>query len=277
MILTSPTCKLALGTFAAPDSGALGNQATGQLHLGAELIPDLSDCTKVMAARITIGATSTTGQVTVDTADGSMTVGTAGTRQVETVAVTAAAGCTAAGNLTVTLTSAVVTGSPLAVTVPLTTTAHTTATLIAAAIAAALNARSAVTDWFTVAATGVYVILTSRFPAANDGTLALAITAGLGVSAATSTDTTAGVAGAMVGEGGTADAFGGSQAMTTARAVMVRNSGPGAVTAVSGSGLTVLPPVLAGKAVLWETATNDLTFSFQGSAVAIMDVLIFGK
>lgn len=113
------------------------------------------------------------------------------TTQVETATVVAGAGCTANGNLALTITGAAITGSPLAVSVALTTEAHTSATLIAAAIRTAL-AISAITTRYTVGGTGAAVTLTSKVPQANDGSLNIAIAAGLGVEAAISASTTPG-------------------------------------------------------------------------------------
>jgi len=137
----------------------------------------------------------------------------AGTAQVETATVTAASGATSSGNLTVTVTAAGMTGSPKAITVALTTTAHTTATLIATAIAATLNADTAYSALFT-ATTSTNTVITTRNASslgilpADDATLNVAIAAGLGVSAAASSaNTTAGVAssGANISDGDAKD------------------------------------------------------------------------
>lgn len=114
------------------------------------------------------------------------------TVQVETATVVAASGCTANGNLVVTITGSAISGSPLAVPVALTTAAHTSASLIAAAIRTAL-AIAAITTRYTVGGSGAAVTLTSKVPQANDGTLNIAIAAGLGVDVAgTSASTTPG-------------------------------------------------------------------------------------
>jgi hypothetical protein len=123
----------------------------------------------------------------------------AGVAQVETATVVAASGATSNGTVALVLTSAAVAGSPLTVTVPV-TTASNTATLVAAVLAAGLAANAAVASRFTVTSSAATIILTRRpampnvFPP-NDETLKLAIPAGLGITAAdTSADTTAGVA-----------------------------------------------------------------------------------
>lgn len=121
----------------------------------------------------------------------------AGTQQVETATVVAAAGATSNGDLTVTLTAAGKEGWPLTVEVPV-TTADDSATKVATAIKAALNAIPSVTMTFTVGGTGATVTLTRNAPAANDATLNIAIAGELGVTAAASSaNTTAGVATVM--------------------------------------------------------------------------------
>jgi len=110
--------------------------------------------------------------------------------------------------MTLVLTSAGMTGSPLNIPVALTTTEHTTESLIATAARTALAAVTVVAERFTVGGTGADITLarkgTSNFTVvdgtlpiypANDATLNLAIPSGLGITAApTSTNTTAGVA-----------------------------------------------------------------------------------
>jgi len=130
----------------------------------------------------------------------------AGTAQVETATITASSGATSAGNMVLVLTSAGMTGSPLNVTVAL-TTAMNTAALVAAAARTALEAVTVVAERFTIGGTSASITLTRKptstftvpggtlnlYPA-NDATLNLAIPSGLGVTAApTSTNTTAGV------------------------------------------------------------------------------------
>lgn len=130
----------------------------------------------------------------------------AGTAQVETATITAASGATSAGNMVLVLTSAGMTGSPLNITVAL-TTAMNTAALVAAAARTALEAVTVVAERFTIGGTSASITLTRKptstftvpggtlnlYPA-NDATLNLAIPSGLGITAApTSTNTTPGV------------------------------------------------------------------------------------
>lgn len=133
--------------------------------------------------------------LTLDLSTGVVTGTVAGTNQVETATIVAAAGATTAGNLNVTVTSALVTGSPLLVPVALLLT-DDTAGKVATKVRAALTATAAITAHYTVGGTGADYTLTAIEKAANDSTLNLAHANGTsaGITAApTSTDTTAGV------------------------------------------------------------------------------------
>jgi hypothetical protein len=135
--------------------------------------------------------------LTLDAESGAVTGAVAGTAQVETATIVAASGATTAGNLNVTVTSTLVTGSPLVIPVALLLT-DDTAAKVATKVRAALNATAAITDHYTVGGTGAdYSLTTSAINhAANDSTLNLAhandTSAGI-TTATTSTNTTAGV------------------------------------------------------------------------------------
>jgi hypothetical protein len=135
--------------------------------------------------------------LTWNTSTGAVTGTVAGTAQVETATIVAASGATTAGDLNVTVTSALVTGSPLLIPVAL-LLADNTASLVATKVRAALNATTAITDHYTVGGAGATYSLTTKAVnhAANDTTLNLAHANGTcaGITtAATSTNTTAGV------------------------------------------------------------------------------------
>ena len=133
--------------------------------------------------------------LTMNLSTGVVTGTVAGTNQVETATIVAASGATTAGNLNVTVTSALVTGSPLLVPVALLLTDNT-ASLVATKVRAALTATAAITAHYTVGGTGADYSLTAIEKAANDSTLNLAhangTSAGITTST-TSTNTTAGV------------------------------------------------------------------------------------
>jgi hypothetical protein len=135
--------------------------------------------------------------LTWNASTGAVTGTVAGTAQVETATIVAASGATTAGDLNVTVTSALVTGSPLLIPVALLLTDNT-ASLVATKVRAALNATTAITDHYTVGGTGATYSLTTKAVnhAANDTTLNLAHANGTcaGITtAATSANTTAGV------------------------------------------------------------------------------------
>lgn len=123
---------------------------------------------------------------------------TTGTAQVETQTVVAASGATTAGNLNVTVTSALVTGSPLVIPVALLTTDNTAA-LVATKIRAALNATAAITTHYTVGGTGAVYSLTVIKKATNSGitdttfNIAHANDTSVGITAATTSVRTPGV------------------------------------------------------------------------------------
>lgn len=166
---------------------------SAQIGVGSTVLT-LTGATKAYCVSATLA--SATNTLTIDTATGIATVGTAPVSQVETATIVAAAGATSSGNLAVTVTAAGVTGSPLAIPVALVTGVDTTASLIAAKVRTALGANTALTALYTVGGTGANVTLTRTVAANNDATLNIAWAAALGVSAlTTSTDTTAGVGG----------------------------------------------------------------------------------
>lgn len=123
----------------------------------------------------------------------SSTADDAGVYQVETATITGT--ITSAGNITITLTSALTVGSPLAV--PVAVLVDDTATIMAGKIRTALNATPAVALDYTASGTGADVILTANVEAANDATLNIASATGTAAGltpSATSANTVAGVA-----------------------------------------------------------------------------------
>lgn len=210
MTLTAARANAGLSATATATSTGV----TGSVEIGTfNNFVTLTDCDVAYALRARIVSGSNLVLAVATNTTSSSDAFTAGTAQVETATVTAASGATSSGNLTVTVTAAGMTGSPKAILVPLTTAAHTTATLIATAIKDAFNADTAYAALFTATSSTNTVITTRKasslgFLPANDGTLNIAIAAGLGVSAAaTSTNTTLGVAstGANISDGDAKD------------------------------------------------------------------------
>jgi hypothetical protein len=130
--------------------------------------------------------TSATALLGTQTADG--------TAQVETATIATAP--TGAGNAIITVTAANVTGSPIALTVPLLGTENENQT--AAKVVAAINANAEIRKRFIATHGSPDVNLTAKRAAANDSTLNIAIANGSpspGLTpAATSANATAGVA-----------------------------------------------------------------------------------
>lgn len=119
---------------------------------------------------------------------------TSGVAQVETATIVGT--ISGDGNATFTMTAAGMTGSPLAVSVPVLN--GDTPTVVATKAAVVLNANTNVSAMFTATSNAATLILTAKKSAANDATLNIAFTngtcAGLTPNA-TSADTTAGVKG----------------------------------------------------------------------------------
>jgi hypothetical protein len=113
-----------------------------------------------------------------------------GILQVETATAAGTVTADPGGNATATVTSKIVTGSPLAVSVAL--LLNDDANAIASKIRAALQATAAITDRFTVSGATDKVILTALAAADNDTTLNIAIAAGTatGVTAASTSANT---------------------------------------------------------------------------------------
>ena len=176
-------------------------QVSGTVAIGLpSSVMTLPGATKAYCVSATLASASDT--LTIDTETGIATIGTVPVSQVETATIVAAGGATSSGNLAVTVTATGVTGSPLAIPVALVTGVDTTASLIAAKVRTALGANTALTALYTVSGTGADVVLTRTVAANNDSTLNIAVAAGLGVSAiTTSTDTTAGVGGVKLTNG----------------------------------------------------------------------------
>jgi hypothetical protein len=117
-----------------------------------------------------------------------------GTAQVETA--TAAGTITGTGNASVQITAAGMAGSPIVVSVPV--TSGDTAAVWAGKVRTALRANSVINSFFIVSGSGTSIVLTARVKAANDATMNIWLDNGTSTGitpAATSANTTAGVAG----------------------------------------------------------------------------------
>jgi hypothetical protein len=205
MTLTTPRATFGINARATP----VKSGTTGTVQVGANSETVTLTATKQVSFQAVIVGSASDLVIDISDLDNTgSTAWTAGNAQVETATVTAASGITTSGNATVTVTATGMTGSPKAISVPLTTGTHTTAALIATAIAAGLNADTAYAALFTATSSGATVITTGKasstytlngtsvpvYPA-TIANLNVALAGGLGITAAgTSADTTAGVA-----------------------------------------------------------------------------------
>lgn len=191
MLLSDTHLRISLGANLTTEDP----NTSGSAHIGRDILTLFPTADIAYACRFTMNG----GDAALNPSSGQITRTAPPVAQVDTATIIAAAGCTSNGNLTVTITSAYLDGSPLDVTVPLTTAAHTTADLIAAAVRTALAANADIAANYTVGGTGADVTLTRplHLYGEDDSTLNIAIAAARGVSAAVaSADTVAGVAGA---------------------------------------------------------------------------------
>lgn len=256
-------------------------QATSSLVTGIVQIGASQTATQFTTADIgyAVGVeiVASGGSVAIDLQTGIATPSAAyvaGTAQVETATVVAAAGCTSNGNCSLTFTSAAVTGSPLTVVVAL-TTASNTATLVAAALAAGLAANTAIAAVWTVTSSGVDIIITRKSDAngykyANETGTNLAIPAGLGITAApTSANTTPGVvsSGVRVLDGDGKD-FEGVTLVSMARLYSLEiNVTSGSAGAGNGTDVFHLPAKVWNTTGFTDTLlTADLTLTSTAAA-----------
>lgn len=161
-----------------------------------------------------------------------------GAYQVETATVAGTIGASGAGNATVIVTSALVTGSPLTTSVAVAN--NDTAAQVAGKIRTALGLVTAITDFYTVGGSSTTVTLTALSKAANDYTLNISVDNGTCTgltTAATSANTTFGIQ---------TDAAG---------ATFLKVSGTGAITPSTAAG-TALTIVSGQWAELTDVATQ---------------------
>jgi hypothetical protein len=266
----TPTSSLTTGTF------VIGAAATQQSFTTA-------DIGYAISAKLTTSSTTATLDVQTGICTGSAAF-VAGVAQVETATVVAAAGATSSGDCIVTVTGSTLTGSPLAVTIPLTTSANT-ASLVASALAAGLKANAAISEKYTVTSSGDNIVLTVKADAngnfvANDSTLNIAIPSGLGITAAsTSTDTTAGVAssGVQVLDGDGKD-FEGVTIPSMARIYSLEiNVTSGSATATNGTQVLTLPcKIWNTSGITGSMLTADLVITAT-SAGTNLTIVAIGK
>lgn len=154
--------------------------------------------TATAAGTITVAGNASV-VVTADGMAGSpktIAVPVTGTLQVETATVVGTIGAAGAGNATVIVTAAGMTGSPVTLSVAVAN--NDTAAQVAAKIKTDMGLNAGIAAWFTIGGSDAVIILTRKAATANDTTMNVSIDNGTCTgltAAATSANTTAGVAG----------------------------------------------------------------------------------
>lgn len=259
----------------------IGQQATASTYPSADVVYSCA------------GLIADGGDFVVDITDNDTSASdawTAGTAQVETA--TAAGTITGSGNASVTVTAAGMTGSPKTISVAV--TSGDTAAVWGPKVVTALSADADVSALFTSSGSTTSIVLTRNpietistvpFYAANDATLNIAIDNGTctGITpAATSADTTAGVAtaGVTVLSGGAEDFEGVAvPVMTKVCGLLVEVVQGDAVTIASTSGMLDVGAVVGPSNILVDfddagKAPDILTINSTGSAARVQVTVV---
>ena len=281
MNLANSRATIGLTTKATPTSTAVN----GSVQLGDNpqtiTFPDANVGYSVRAffaaGAPTFALALTTGHSTGSTAF------VTGVAQVETA--TAAGTASASGDVTVTVTSAGMTGSPLAVTVPILN--GDTASAWATKVRTALAANATIAARFTVSGATTAIILTRKpgevltadstsvnLFVATDATLNIALAGPAGVTAAaTSANTTAGTAtsGVYVLDGNGEDFEGVAIPTCVPKAVLFANSGTTALE-IDGGGTLANLDIEGGSSILFaggNVLTGETALSIVGSSTIL--------
>jgi hypothetical protein len=290
MILSNTRATVGLQTKAAFTSTAI----SGSPQIGANpktiAFPD-ADVAYSLRAFFAAGTPSLVLNPTTGATTGS-TAWVAGTAQIETA--TAAGTATASGDVTVTVTSAGMTGSPLAIAVPI-VNGDLPATW-AGKVRTALAANATISGRFTVSGTSTSIILTRKpgtvlndgtevvnLFVATDSTLNIAIAAGsTGITAAsTSANTNAGTvtSGVLIRDGDGKDFEGVTIPTCSPNAMLFDNSGTGLLGAETVGGISYF--IEPSGTVLF-ASTGDLedktaiTISPSVSGPTILTITVVG-
>ena len=289
MNLANSRATIGLTTKATPTSTAVNG--TVQIGDNPQTItfPD-ADVAYSVRAFFAAGSPELDLATTTGSTTGS-TAWVAGTAQVETA--TAATTATGSGNITVTVTSAGMTGSPLAVTVPI--LINDTAATWAGKVRTALAANATIAARFTVSGTTTAIVLTRKpvtvltdgtetvnLLPADDATLNIAIAAGTtGITpVVTSTDTTAGVvtSGVLIRDGDAKDFEGVTIPTCVPKAVLLVNGGTTALE-IDGGGTLANLDIEGGSSILiagGNVLTGETALTFTGSST-YLTVTVLGE
>jgi hypothetical protein len=267
MSISSPRAFYGLSAAANPSKTLV----SGAFELGRRQSQIELASTVAYSVRAVLADSAATLTVVLSTGVASGTTFAAGAPQVETA--TAAGTITVSGNATVTVTSAGMTGSPLAISVPV--LEGDTASVWAAKIRTALSENQAVSGRFDVSGTGTSIILTRKtntvggvvlYQAGNDETLNIALANGTSTgitTAAASANTTTGVnsSGVKIFDGDGKDFEGNTiPAFTVIDAILLESS-LSADVAVSSIGISGL---ILETGIIF-LSTGDLSAGSAGS------------
>ena len=278
MNLSTARATIGLQAKATPTSTAVG----GSVPIGANpTVESFPDADVIYAVRAFFAAggpeldlATTTGSTTGSTA------WVAGAAQIETA--TAAGTASASGNVTTTVTSAGMTGSPLAITTAILN--GDTAATWAGKVRTSLAANATIAERFDVSGTTTCIILT-RKPGtvltsdnetvnlflATDATLNIALTGPAGVTAApTSANTLAGTvtSGVLIRDGDAKDFEGVTIPTCVPKAVLFANGGTAALE-IDGSGTLANLDIEGGSSILiagGNVLTGETALTIVGSS-----------
>lgn len=278
MNLSTARATIGLQAKATPTSTAVG----GSVPIGANpTVVSFPDADVIYAVRAffaaggpTFALASTTGATTGSTS------WVAGAAQIETA--TAAGTASASGNVTTTVTSAGMTGSPLAITTAILN--GDTPTVWAGKVRTSLAANATIAKRFDVSGTTTSIILTRKpgtvltsdnetvnLYLATDATLNIALAGPAGVTAAaTSANTLAGTvtSGVLIRDGDAKDFEGVTIPTCVPKAVLLANGGTAALE-IDGSGTLANLDIEGGSSILFaggNVLTGETALTIVGSS-----------
>jgi hypothetical protein len=278
MNLSTARATIGLQAKATPTSTAVG----GSVPIGANpTVVSFPDADVIYAVRAFFAAGSPTLALATTTGSTSgSTAWVAGAAQIETA--TAAGTASASGNVTTTVTSSGMTGSPLAITTAILN--GDTPTVWAGKVRTSLAANATIAERFTVSGTTTSIILTRKPSAvltsdnetvnlylATDATLNIALAGPAGVTAAaTSANTLAGTvtSGVLIRDGDAVDFEGVTIPTCVPKAVLLANGGTAAL-AIDGGGSLANLDIEGGSSILFaggNVLTGETALTIVGSS-----------
>jgi hypothetical protein len=288
MNLSTARATIGLQAKATPTSTAVG----GSVPIGANpTVVSFPDADVIYAVRAFFAAGSP--ELDLATTTGSTTGSTAwvaGAAQVETA--TAAGTASASGNVTTTVTSAGMAGSPLAITTAILN--GDTPSVWAGKVRTSLAANATIAARFTVSGTTTAIVLTRKPGAvltdgtetvslflAEDATLNIALAGPAGVTAApTSANTLAGTvtSGVLIRDGDAKDFEGVTIPTCVPKAILLANGGTAALE-IDGGGTLANLDIEGGSSILiagGNVLTGETALTFTGSST-YLTVTVLGE